>query len=155
MSKDAKECKEVAPSVTRMYINVGGFVYDTTAETLRKSPKLKELIDQNADGELFVDRDGVAFGYVLSFLRNNAVFHIDDRDYIEFLMSEAVFYGLKRMESQLASMVPVKTMKTPVHEIRDELRSIRLLLRNFIEAQQGRISRPNTARDLASMSEAL
>lgn len=138
---------------SRVYINVGGCIYETMTGTLRKSSKLKEMLDHLDEGEeLFVDRDGMAFAFILNFLRNNTVFHLDTREYIEFLISEAAFYGLRRMESQLTSMVPLKTQKTPVVEIRDELRSIRLLLKHHVEAQQGRLPRPNSSRDLVNTS---
>ena len=97
----------------RCFIDVGGCLYVSTFNTLCKSPALKKRLETechtSSDGTFaiettpFIDRDGHAFAHILNFLRNGTI-HIstDDRAYIEFLMGEASFYGLRAMESQLS-----------------------------------------------------
>lgn len=118
-----------------MRINVGGFMFESTFKTLSKSPILKEMIQKTAqDDVLFVDRDGGAFSFVLDFLRNDAtVFHIDSREYIEFLMREATYYDVPLMKAQLQMQLTEK--QTGLSEICEELRTIRLLLQEVAEAR--------------------
>ena len=92
-------------------IEVGGVVYASCLETLRKSPTLANLIDELPPEEmLFLDRDPQSFAYILNFLRTGVVYvSTDDRSYIELLKGEAAFYGLCGMESQLSEMLTEKT----------------------------------------------
>lgn len=94
----------------RYYIEVGGIIYTTTIDTLRRSPTLDAiLLDEPSEIPVFIDRDGFAFQYVLNFLRNGSVYiNPEDRVYIEFLMGEAAYFGLKKMESQLTKLLDKK-----------------------------------------------
>ena len=61
MSQDAIE-------PTRVWIDVGGLMYETTSTTLKKSPVLKQMLASQTSGllePLFIDRDGAAFMFVL------------------------------------------------------------------------------------------
>ena len=121
-----------------VHIDVGGFIYATTLQTLKKSPVLNRLMSQhNSNDVLFVDRDGGAFAYVLNFLRNGTVIYMDDRNYIEFLIIEAGFFGLKRMESQLSNMLTHKR-NNEIQELVFELRSIRLLIKSLVDNEKQR-----------------
>ena len=113
----------------RYMIDVGGFVYCSSIETLSKCPTLKAMIDTSPeDGSLiFIDRDGSAFQYILNFLRNGSILAVDDRAYTEFLIIEAGFFGLRTMESQLSKQLSERS-RHDVHDIVMELRSIKLNL---------------------------
>lgn len=92
----------------RMVIDVGGVYYYTTETTLRKSPKLAEMIDEwrimpDADEIFFVDRDGVVFYHILSFLRSGSLSGMPKMCQ-HSLMIEAAFFQLRNMESQLTTM---------------------------------------------------
>lgn len=64
-----------------LVLNVGGVVYAVAASTLRRdpdsmlgrmfAPENARLLKRNGKGEIFLDRDGAAFGHVLRFLRDN------------------------------------------------------------------------------------
>ena len=90
----------------RFYIEVGGIIFTTTEATLRKSPTLNTLIDTATLPEndiLFVDRDPIAFTFILMYLRSGSMYTArEDDTYIEYLMSEASFYGLRKLEQDLA-----------------------------------------------------
>tara|TARA_B110000046_G_scaffold36453_2_gene39876 strand:+ start:8857 stop:9186 length:330 start_codon:yes stop_codon:yes gene_type:complete len=90
----------------RYTIDVGGTYYVSTRSTFEKSSVLKSIISKHTDPDAppFVDRDGSAFHFVLNFLRNGTVQHIEDRSYQTILILEAGFYGLRRMEYQLTNM---------------------------------------------------
>lgn len=93
----------------RFTLDVGGVQYVSTKSTLEKSPTLKKLIaeQQSSENPPFVDRDGFAFQHTLNFLRNGTVHSIEDSSYVEFLILEAGFYGLTKMEAQLSKMLTV------------------------------------------------
>jgi hypothetical protein len=97
-------------------LNVGGTHYSTTLATLCRYPDSMlaamfsgrhELKKRAADGRVFIDRDGKAFGYVLQFFRDgdldveNLARGLRDR-----LKREACFYCLSALEDRL----------TPGHE---------------------------------------
>lgn len=94
--------------MTRFFLDVGGSVYTTTEATLRKSPTLSKLIDSTslAEGDiLFVDRDPVAFMYILMYLRNGMIYTgREDDEYVGYLMHEASHYGLRKLEGMLADV---------------------------------------------------
>lgn len=95
----------------RYYIDIGGCLYVSTYTTLKKSPTLDAILDETAtETPPFVDRDASAFQYILNFLRNGSV-HVnpDDKSFIEFLMGEAQYFGLRKMESQLSKLLEKKS----------------------------------------------
>mmetsp|Transcript_16746 Transcript_16746/g.37760 ORF Transcript_16746/g.37760 Transcript_16746/m.37760 type:complete len:304 (+) Transcript_16746:121-1032(+) len=90
-------------------VNVGDSNFKCTASTLRKSPYLEVLLDQallghegaggrfDENGQLFIDRSGELFGYILEFLRSGHWLLRDrasDLEFIDALREEASFYGL-------------------------------------------------------------
>ncbi|KAF5404992.1 BTB/POZ domain-containing protein KCTD8 [Paragonimus heterotremus] len=85
-------------------INVGGKVYATGLHTIHSIPNtyLASLVeDPNAlwdeDGNLFIDRDGILFRYILDFYRYGAQSIPRQLEELERLKSEAKFYGLEEM----------------------------------------------------------
>lgn len=96
--------QEAVPSVVEL--NVGGVFYTTALTTLtRESDSYlatlfsgKTLIEKDAKGKYFLDRDGVLFRYVLDFLRNQALVLPEGFREKERLKQEANFYGLPGLE---------------------------------------------------------
>jgi hypothetical protein len=62
-------------------LNIGGFRYETSVQTLRRVPHTffdayfsgRYAQDVCADGSIFVDRDGEHFGHVLEYMRDGVV----------------------------------------------------------------------------------
>ena len=89
-------------------VDVGGIVYKSTMATLCQSPKLAELFEKHdTTTELFVDRDGEPFRYVLSFLRTGRLLDLSKADGRR-LFCEAEFYELPDLVAAL------DTFLTPV-----------------------------------------
>lgn len=94
-------------------VNVGGVIFRTTSSTLQKAPFFDAWLqraprDRNgtscANGaldvsgtDIFVDRSGELFGYILEYLRSGNWLLKDkatDHDFVNALRDEACFYGL-------------------------------------------------------------
>ena len=143
----------------RYCIDVGGWVYCSTLHTLRKSSTLKSLLAHPPeDGSLiFIDRDGSAFQFVLNFLRNGTVHPIEDRAFTEFLIGEASYYGLRRMESQLSSQLterPRSDLNDVVIELRAIKQHLKTLTDNMVDDKTVRrgITRSSSANTMADRS---
>jgi hypothetical protein len=97
-------------------INVGGVLYTTTTATLRNAPGHSMLAATaaflaadppqmqpgalDADGYLFIDRDGPLFAYILRFLRNGGRVALpDDASTCYAIELEAEFFGLADLVS--------------------------------------------------------
>lgn len=91
-----------------MQLNIGGHVYSTTLDTLRKIPnsKLAEMfrgppnLRTDAEGRYFLDRDGTHFGQILEYLRMQTV----PIHHVQEVYREAVFYDLKPLVKVLEEM---------------------------------------------------
>jgi hypothetical protein len=65
----------------RVELNIGGFRFDTSVQTLRHVPHTffdayfsgRYAQDVCADGSIFVDRDGEHFGHILEYMRDGVV----------------------------------------------------------------------------------
>tara|TARA_B100000787_G_C16128827_1_gene266317 strand:+ start:466 stop:759 length:294 start_codon:yes stop_codon:yes gene_type:complete len=94
----------------RINIDVGGFIYSSTIETLNTSPALKNLIaahkEYEDDSIPFIDRDGLAFTFILNFMRVGQIIQtVQDPLYVKFLINEATFYGIDDMVEVLRCML--------------------------------------------------
>jgi hypothetical protein len=95
-------------------INVGGVLYTTTAATLRNAPGHSMLAATgamlaadppqmqpgglDANGHLFIDRDGPLFAYILRFLRNGGRVALPaDASTTYAIQLEAEFFGLANL----------------------------------------------------------
>jgi hypothetical protein len=92
-------------------INVGGTMYATSIETLNTCPGsfLGCLFSGNwhaqedAEGRVFIDRDGQQFRHILNFLRTGTVHVPTDAADLTALANEADFFGLDDMKMRLES----------------------------------------------------
>jgi hypothetical protein len=90
-------------------INVGGTVFTTTVETLRQEQG--SMLDvmfsgrfhlgTDREGNYFLDRDGEAFGYILSYLRTGTLPEDISAMTLRRLKVEADYYGLDTLLSCL------------------------------------------------------
>ncbi|XP_078353592.1 uncharacterized protein LOC144638249 [Oculina patagonica] len=95
-------------------LNVGGKIYKTTLDTLRKDPDSMlcamfsgrfELKADEEDGAYFIDRDAELFRYILNYLRNGELLCPDDKIRKE-LLAEAKFFQVQGIVSQLEEKSP-------------------------------------------------
>ena len=120
--------------MSRYFLDVGGCVFSSTIETLSKSPIIKELIENTLEGDMpFIDRDATAFQYVLSFMRSGTLYQIEDRYFLASLASEAAFYGLKSMESQVSRILSERR-RFDTHDLVTEIRALKTLIKSYIDS---------------------
>lgn len=106
ISSSASQFPSVIP------LNVGGIKYVTRLSTLKKYPDSmlaalfsgRYQVDKDADGNFFLDSNGILFGYLLEFLRNGLV---PPREQSVQLYREASYYGLHELVEKLQLMPPV------------------------------------------------
>jgi len=96
-------------------LNVGGKIYKTTLDTLRKDPDSMlcamfsgrfELKADEDDGAYFIDRDAELFRYILNYLRNGQLILTDAERIKEELLEEAKFYQVQGIIEQLEQKTP-------------------------------------------------
>jgi N-acetylneuraminic acid mutarotase len=95
-------------------LNIGGFRYETSVQTLRRLPHTffdayfsgRYAQDVCADGSIFIDRDGEHFGQVLQYLRDGVVTVAEqevselDIGVLRWLRREFGFYCIELMAEQ-------------------------------------------------------
>lgn len=108
--RDGEESKQsVSQFPAKIELDVGGFLYATTVETLRAVPGsiLDLLFSGNyefvpdGNGRYFIDRNGEFFDYILDFLRDGSV-QLPDEEHQsrQFILHEARFYGIDLLSSE-------------------------------------------------------
>lgn len=86
------------PSI--LNLNVGGYVYTTTMDTLTRDPNSmlgamfsgRQQVAKDTRGNYFIDRDGALFRYILNFLRTSELCLPQSFDEFDQLSAEADFY---------------------------------------------------------------
>lgn len=90
-------------------LNVGGCMYATSLSTLTKHPgslladmfgDFTELV-KDAQGRLFIDRDGKLFSHILNYLRTDLLVLPAQFKEIHALLHEAEYYKLDKLVDQL------------------------------------------------------
>lgn len=90
-------------------LNVGGVFYTTTKSTLydaEPGSMLAAIVKsglpsrRDANGRVFIDRDGHRFRNVLNYLRSASFHCVDDRTALRELAEEAEFFGSLRNTSR-------------------------------------------------------
>lgn len=88
-------------------LNVGGHLYTTTKSTLTRyySSGLDNiLLNLDDEGNVFVDRDGRMFQYILGFLRNGELCLPDDFSDFDSLTTEVNLYRIYELSSCLENV---------------------------------------------------
>lgn len=89
---------------SKVFLNVGGHAFETTASTLSRAEYFDALMRWHSEATqpIFLDRDGRYFIYILNFLRGSSVLP-DDIEIIKHLIVEADFYNLNDLLEKLRS----------------------------------------------------
>ena len=79
----------------------------------------QHVVDKDAEGNYFIDRDGTYFNYILNFLR-------DDHDFppiesAEHVLKEAVFYGIQPLVDHMKNTPPLFAEYVVSENIRNKL----------------------------------
>ncbi|XP_048197384.1 potassium channel regulatory protein [Perognathus longimembris pacificus] len=90
-------------------LNVGGKIFTTRLSTIKQYPssRLARMLDGRdqefcmVGGQIFVDRDGVLFSFILDFLRNHQLLLPSDFSDYGRLQREALFYELDSLADLL------------------------------------------------------
>lgn len=83
-------------------LNVGGYKFETEFSNLiRSRPLVLSVMQQIHDDEVFIDRDGQHFAYILNYLRTNELVLPPKFDFVELLIKEVSHYRLKSLEKEL------------------------------------------------------
>ncbi|NP_996857.1 potassium channel regulatory protein isoform 2 [Mus musculus] len=94
-------------------LNVGGRIFTTRPSTLKQFPasRLAGMLDgrdqefKTVDGQIFVDRDGALFSFILDFLRNHELLLPSDFADHHRLQREALFYELDSLVDLLSQFL--------------------------------------------------
>ena len=99
-------------------LNIGGRVYETTKETLRRSAYFEPFLEGrfahavDSHGRLFVDRDGKHFAHLLAFMRTlQCPPHEYARKHKAALLEECAFFGLDYMAQRLRGEISPYDMR--------------------------------------------
>ncbi|KAH3886702.1 BTB/POZ domain-containing protein KCTD7-like [Dreissena polymorpha] len=114
-SYPSSNAQAVEPFPSVLPLNVGGVKYVTRLSTLKKYPDSmlaalfsgRYQVDKDAEGNYFLDSNGILFGYLLEFLRNGLV---PPKDHAIPLYREATYYGLHELAEKLHYMPPVVSL---------------------------------------------
>lgn len=88
-------------------LNVGGYLFTTTKSTLTRFPSVAlDTIVRNCGEKrnVFVDRDGRMFQYILGFLRTGQLCLPDDFSEFDSLTTEVEAYGIRNLSERLEDM---------------------------------------------------
>jgi hypothetical protein len=97
---EEEACFDFVPPSTRIVLNVGGHVFETTAQVLTRDRfsllaalcKRRPPIEPDPTGAFFLDRDWWVFRYVLQFLRGGGL--PSDTELLKEMGAESSFYRL-------------------------------------------------------------
>lgn len=92
-------------NVDKVVLDVGGVVFHTKKSTLINSEHTSAFFESllsNEEDVYFIDRDPSSFAIILNFLRQgNLNMHIYDAYMLDFLLSEAQFFNLQNLQTEL------------------------------------------------------
>ena len=101
-----------------IFLNVGGWYFVTSIETMRKSDVLASLVTEDTI-EVFIDRDPTHFRHILNWLRGIR-YVPNDTATVRELLWEAEHYNLKEMMETLVHSEKVSIPHT-LKGIQEEL----------------------------------
>uniref|UniRef100_A0A8C3VQB2 Potassium channel regulatory protein n=1 Tax=Catagonus wagneri TaxID=51154 RepID=A0A8C3VQB2_9CETA len=106
-------------------LNVGGKIFTTRSSTIKQFPasRLTQMLDgrdqefKMIGGQIFVDRDGVLFSFILDFLRTHQLLLPTDFSDYPRLQREALFYELDPLVDLLNQehLLPPRPVLVEVH----------------------------------------
>ncbi|NWR59219.1 KCNRG protein, partial [Bucorvus abyssinicus] len=119
-------------------LSVGGVRFVTRASTLQQFPesRLARMLNDDdrefklVNGEVFVDRDGTLFSYIIDFLRTLQVLLPTDFSDYQRLQREAEFYGLYPL-ADLLSQEHLLKPRLEILEVRFSLQEMQAFFRIF------------------------
>ena len=85
-------------------INVGGTKYQTLKQTINKYPQsMLSKTSANSNEEVFIDRNGKIFEYILDYMRHEDItlMPIKDETFVKQLLTEAEFYQIEPLINYL------------------------------------------------------
>jgi len=119
-------------------LNVGGHNFHTSVETLTRYPEsmlaamFRGKFSESTDDEIFIDRDGEAFRYILAFLRNGTYIAPRDPAVQRLVRAEIQYFQLTELYKSVKcdygvySMFPYENYYSPeFNDIRKEENRIR------------------------------
>jgi len=123
--QERSDFKEMTKTLSEVHfgasvkLNVGGKIYKTTLNTLRKDPDSmlcamfsgRYELKPDEDGSFFIDHDAELFRYILNYLRNGELRCPDDRTIQEDLLAEARFYQIQGIVAQLEQEILPNLLK--------------------------------------------
>lgn len=80
-------------------LNVGGVRYDTSVDTMRRHSGMLRCLSYEQQSEIFIDRNGKLFEFVLDYLRSGIL--PVDATLLSRLRVEADFYSLDGMVNDI------------------------------------------------------
>ena len=91
----------LAESTQTVKLNVGGAKYETTWELLSALPKIATIAYErwieDAEAEIFIDRDGSRFAYCLDYARDGKA-HLPPMISKDALKGDLEFYGVEEID---------------------------------------------------------
>ena len=87
-----------------LWLNVGGVYYATSRSTLESAGGFLKKLSEVTESEVFIDRNGIAFSFVLDYLRSGVIL-TNDPVMVRLLQVEADYYGLSSMETALRNVI--------------------------------------------------
>lgn len=92
-------------------LNVGGSKFYSTKDTLKQAPYFDALTKyHDIDEEIFIDRDGTHFRFILNYIRGSNVLP-ETHMQLEELYIEADFYSLGNLKNLISSKLKSDVFK--------------------------------------------
>lgn len=110
-------------------LDVGGTIYRTTLDTLVESEYLFNLVNGGwmegtlEKNDIFIDRDGFLFRYILLYLRTGEV--SIEKHHRESLKNEAEFYLLPELTKKINVLIEAERPKETTYELLNQEEFVR------------------------------
>ena len=151
-------------------LNVGGVNFTTTSDTLRGCPYFETLLSgrfkvaRDGAGNVFVDRDGQRFRYILNFLREGTlhVCHANTqkaRLVYQELLEEATFFGIEalcvELRQRIHSILPPELAMDRENILSEVLGKVERALMHFQSRQNHQQRTPKSSNKYPQRGRAL